>query len=232
MAGQNSEIPVIRDATPLSTRNAAVPALSSRVSAAYPAVIPAGQTISLNAPGTNFYVVTATANLSIRPENGVFSTYSQGTGENCDRFSYVEIRNDTAQSIVCLIFIGWENFIDNRLILNAATTPNVANPTYPLPNVSSTVNIPDLSGGSFTDINGKKWLATSRVCILVFNLDAGTTYLLQKADATTANGVAVGAIYPVTPIRFEFSGNYRITTGSGGANINAIVSEVYQAFPA
>ena len=232
MSNQQSDIPAITNATPLSTRGVKpLPGLSYRVSASYPVVIPAGATISLAAPGNTFYLITATNNLFVRPENGVFSEYAQGTGENCEFFSRLEIENRSANNAVALIFVGWQNFIDNRLILASSSTPNVANPTYPTANASPTVNIPDLSGGSFNDLNGKKWLALNRVCILVFNLDAAANYLLQKASATNGSGVAAANCFPLTPLRFEFSGNYRITNGAGGANINAIVSEVYQAIP-
>ena len=235
MAGQPTQIPVIASAVPISTRSTqpyAVSAASARVSANYPVTVPAGATISLDAQGTNFYVIVTNGNLFIRPDNGVFSEYSQGTGENCGLFSRIELSNRNPYDVAALVFVGWDSFIDNRLIIAQGLTPNVALPTYSTPLTSNTVNINDLSGQPFLDINGKKWLALYRIAILVFNLDGSAVYLLQKKGATTVSGVATGAIYPLTPIRFDFSGDYCITTGSLGANINAVVSEIYSAIAA
>jgi len=72
-----------------------------------------------------------------------------------------------------------------------------------------------------------KWYAVNRVAILIFNPDAGVTLLLQKAGSVVANGPAIGIIYPTTSLRVDASGNYCLQLG--GANINAVVSEIYNA---
>ena len=188
----------------------------------------AGATVRINSQGNQFYLVIATAPVNIRPDGGDFSLYQQGTGSrsNSANFAAVEIQNPNSVAVVISLWIGFDSFIDNRLIIANALTPQVAYPTQSAPTATA-VAINDLSGGVFTDINGAQWIALQRVAILIFNTDSATTLYLQKQGAATASGPAVGVIYPLTPIRFDFSGNYALSVGGG--TIPAIVSEIYIA---
>lgn len=191
--------------------------------------IPAGNTVQVQSTGTRAYFVVCSAPVNARPKGGDFVLYQQGTGIDTGTviFQGVEIQNPNAVPVVISMFVGFAGFIDNRLIIADAITPNVAYPTYPVASAGTVVNIPDLSGGPFTDINGVGWYAISRNAILVFNADSGVTYNLQRANATAAGDPSIGVIYPLTPIQFQVSGNYRIT--KGGAPINVVVSEIYTA---
>lgn len=205
-----------------------------KVGQAFPLNIPAGQSVQVNANGTNAYLIVSTApvNLRARRQQSVqaYSLYAQGTGFEQTEFSSVEIQNPNSAAVVCLLWVGTSNFIDKRLILNTQTIQQVAFPTYKTANSAAAVAINDLSGGPFTDINGNKWLAISRVAIIVCNVDTGVTLLLQKSGAATSSGPAVAAIYPLTSLNLPVSGNYSLSVGGG--NINVIVSEIYLAIPA
>lgn len=145
-------------------------------------------------------------------------------------FAMIEVKNNNSFVIVFELFVGFQGFIDNKLILSQALYPQVAYPTYPTPNAAANVNINDISGTKFADINGVNYYALYRVAIVISNTDTGVTLLLQKAGSVVANGPAVMSIFPATSIRIDMSGNYCLNLG--GANINAIVSEIYSALAA
>lgn len=225
--------PVAPKSNTVNTQGAALPDKKNRTSLFINASIAAGETKSFAAPGTQFYVLAASTAVNIRPSKGSFNLYNIGQGLGVDEinaFSSIEVNNPTANPVAVSIFVGFDNFIDNTLILNNATNPSVAYPTYPTPNAAATINIVDLSGTQFTDINGKKWIAVNRVAILVFNTDSGATYLVQKSGSAVSNGPAIAAVFPLTAIRLDVTGNYTMATGGG--NINVIVSEFYNAIPA
>lgn len=202
----------------------------------YTNVVPAGGTLTVPLAGTQFYVVFASAPLTIKPYGNGFGSdviYSQGTGQqfyDSQAFSYLAIFNPSAGPIVFQLFVGFNQFIDRRLIIENSLQQQVAYPTQPTASVATAISIPDLSGNSLTDIDGNVWYAIQRVCIQVFNVSTGTTLLLQKFASTVSNGPAVAAIYPQTSVRIDASGNYSMSVGGGV--IPAIVSELYIALPA
>jgi hypothetical protein len=197
-------------------------------------VVPANSTLILRASGLQFYMLTSSAALDIRPmaagSVGFFDTVVTGTGKNFEpinAFEQLEVKNNYAFPVVFSLFIGWDDWIDKRLIIAGNLNPAVIYPTYPTPNAATVVNIPDLSGTTFTDINGGKWYAINRVAIQIFNPDAGVTLLVQRAGSVVANGPAVGIVYPTTSLRIDASGNYCLNVGGG--NVNAVVSEIYNS---
>ena len=193
--------------------------------------IPAGKSVQINRDGTNAYLLVATAPVQmrarIRASAQAYSTFTQGTGFKDTEFTSVEILNPTAAAVVVSVWVGRASFDDHRLILASQATPQVAFPTNPTIS-ATTVNINDLSGGGFTDINGNKWLAIARVLILISNLDSGTVLLVQKSGGTGASP-AILAVQPLTDRAIPVSGNY--TLNAGGGAVNAIVSEIYLAIP-
>lgn len=199
--------------------------------------IPAGTSIPLVIAGDNFYFIVSTAPASaliqVRPRGGNFNEYQQGTGLNLRAtgatFDMLEVKNVSANPQVVSIWVGFGEYIDNRLILAGSQIQAVVNPTYPTPGTTTTINIPDLSGSSFTDINGKLWLAISRVSIEMTNFATGTDYILQGYNSAVNNGPGVLAVLARTSLIFGVSGNYSISNGGGATNL--IVSEVYNAVP-
>ncbi len=194
--------------------------------------IPAGETMPVPIAGTQFYVTALTATIGIRPSGGIFNDYEVGTGlqlQEINAFNLLELRNENAFPVVYQIFVGFDQFIDKRLILDLVSQPAVVNPTYPVPNAATAVAIDDLSGQAITDINGGTWWALARIAICVFNTDTGVTLLLHESGASSASDPAIAAIFPQTALNYPASGDYALTTGGG--NINAIVSEIYQCIP-
>lgn len=197
----------------------------------YTNIINAGQTLTIPAIGNTFYLAVSSGTLNITPSNGSTNPYQQGTGlrqSNTNTFNQLQVENPGAGPIAFYIVIGFDQFIDKRIYLQNNASPQVAFPTFPTANAATSLAIIDLSGTEFTDINGNKWFAIVRTAILVFNVDTGTTLLLQKAGGS-GSSPAVGAIYPQTSLRFDVSGNYALN--NGGGSLNCIVSEIYQAIP-
>jgi len=200
----------------------------------YVNVIAAGDTLQISCYGTQFYFRTATAELLVRPlPGGVFSQYGVGEGLQLDEsntFSMVEVQNANAFPVVFELFVGFQGFIDNKLIIASSLYPQVAYPTYPTPNAATSVAINDLSATKFADINGSEWYALARVAIIISNLDTGVTMLLQESGSLVANGPAVAGIQPATSLRYDSSGDFSLNIG--GAVINAVVSEIYTVIAA
>jgi hypothetical protein len=202
--------------------------------------IAAGATVTAPGGGTGFYLVIATGAVNIRARGATYGTdayslYQQGQGtrqqpgENQVAFDVVDIQNPNTVPVVVSIWTGFSDFVNNQLILSNAYVQNVVNPVYPVANAALNVQIPDLTGSSFNDANGKTWLPLYRIAILVFNCSNADVYFLQKLGATALADGSVGAVQPLTPVRFDFSGDYSIQQA---AAINAIISEIYAAIPA
>lgn len=222
-------LPIAQGSNRINSSGIALPTVKSRTSLTYKNIIQPGATLPIPSAGTFFYVQVATAPVKIRPSDGVFVEYEQGTGLNVDlvnAFSQLEIKNENAAAVVVVVFVGFDGFIDNRLILQSGLISQAVYSTYSVANTAATVDIIDLSGTAFTDANGIVWYAIQRTAILVFNTDTGVTLLLQKATAASSADASIAAIYPSTSLNYPASGDWRIRSG---ANINAIVSEIYTA---
>lgn len=196
-------------------------------------VVPAGSSVPFPATGNTFYLLAASAPLQIRPSGGSFAEYRTGTGLDIvgeNAFSQLELKNTTANPISFSLFVGFDGFIDNRVIVAGDISQQVAYPTYKQASTAAAVAINDLSGQKFTDVNGGQWYALNRVAIIVSNIDSGVTLLLQKAGSSTASGDSICGIFPLTSLNYPVSGNYSLSVGGG--MINAIVSEIYNAIPA
>jgi hypothetical protein len=192
--------------------------------------IASGQTQRITSAGTKFYFVIATAPINARPDNGDFVVYTQGTGlSGSVAFSVVELQNPNVVPLVVQVWIGFDDFIDNRLIIANQTLPSVYFPTSPINPSAGDILIPDLSLTKQT-VNGIAYYFLSRQFVLVGNsTSSGATYILQ---ATTAPQDLSGSfpgfpIYPGTSLNLPISGDCSITVGGGP--IQAWVGEIYQA---
>lgn len=193
-------------------------------------IVPAGQTVPFPAAGDSFYVTFASAPLTIKPDTGVANSYVQGTGLNLiNPFNQLNITNPGTAAVVFEVFVGFDEYIDNRVIIAQQAVNSYAFATYPTPNAAAAVAINDLSGTQIADINGNKFYAVSREAIYIGNPDPAVTILLQKQGSAVANGPAVLPIYPLTSLRYPAGGNFSLSVGGG--NINAIVSEIYYGLP-
>ena len=180
--------------------------------------------------GNFFYVITTSAPLTLQPVRagavGAANIFSTAQGQPVSGgFDTLTVKNFSLFPIVALIWVGFDSFINDQLTLLNSSYGQACYPTYAVPNTLPHVAIPDLSGQTFLDSNGKKWGALSRVTILVFNLDPAAVLLLQGIAALVPGNGSIGAIFPLTPIRFDISGDYRINAS------NLLVSEIYNAIP-
>ncbi len=194
---------------------------------------PSEQSIAF--PGKQFYILAASNPVTIAPFRGgaiqLPTTYSVGQGRKVESgFDQLKVVNRNTFPINALVWVGFDDFINDQLVLVNSSYSQIINPTYNGVAPATTIAIPDLSGQTFFDVNGKKWAAISRVAILLFNTSTGTSYNLQGSGAATATGPAVAQVNGGQPIRIDAGGNYSINIG--GAAIPAIVSEIYNAFPA
>src|SRR5581483_991275 len=192
-------------------------------------IIAPNSTLPVAQAGNRFYLVATSFPVRIRPQKGTFNTYYQGTGLAVDpdnSFSSIEVQNTTDNSIVVSLFVGFGDYIDNRAILVNDIIQQVINPTYPVPNASNTVLIPDLSGEAFVDINGNTWLALNRISLQISNLDASNN--LQIRDFSRDVG-SIGIVFSQTSYILGTAGDYALQIGGGSTPINAVVSEVYNA---
>lgn len=207
-----------------------------------PALIPAAtvdangiltpSAVTVTAQGSVFYVLTCSApSVTIQPisgrNSGFANVFGVGQGQTvADGFETLQLSNNTTNSVVVLLWVGFNDFINDQLILTQQQYPTVVFPTYsqPVTNPATAINIVDRSGTQIVDINGKSWLALYRVEIQMSNLDTGAVYTLQAANAANANSPAVCAIQPQDTIVRPIAGNYRILSGG---DINMIVAELY-----
>jgi len=196
----------------------------NRTSQIVTTIVPAGKTFPLYQAGNNFYLIVATGVVIIKPNNGSQNEYVQGTGlivDDLNIFASIQITNNTPQDIVLRIFVGFGNYIDNRLIVydpSVLQSPHSVLSTLPGGNV---VLIPDLSNTAMTGPNGEKFLALNRIALYVSNNDTGVTYNVQNASGS----LNLVSVFPLTAIVYPVSGDLSIRVPSGG--INAIISEVY-----
>lgn len=198
--------------------------------------VPPGATFLIPQNGTMIEFTIITGSVAFRTgtdkKSGQYNVAAAGFAWKDLDFTKVEVKNlSSTASCAVQCIVGTAGFENRQLILSPSTGQPIVYPTCAAVNSSTQILIRDQSGGSFFDINGGKWIALNRVAIEVFNNDAGTTLVLQNyAGAGAPAAPGAGIIYPLTPIKFEFGGNYRLDLG--GAAINAIVNEIYNAIPA
>lgn len=198
----------------------------NRTSQIVTTIIPAGATFPVFQAGQRFYLTVATGEVFIKPNNGSESNYVQGTGLEVDDlniFANVQIRNKNSFPVVLQIFVGFGNFIDNRLIVFDPNNIQACVATAPTTGTLNEIPIPDLSGTTILDANGNTLLALNRVAIYISNQDIANSYDLLN-DAKTKS---ILTIFPLTSIVYNATGNFRMKIPAG--NLNAIVSEVYNA---
>jgi hypothetical protein len=200
--------------------------------------IAANGNFQLPGKGQQFYFDVASATLQVRVtvngNVGAWTNYAQGTGLNIAEYDpnavydNIEIQNPNAFPVIFSIRCGFQGFIDRRSILQVGQIQQVAYPTSPTAGGTARIDIPDLSGTQFLDINGTAWLAINRLAIVLTNYDNTSNYLLQAAGALTNNGPSItGSLAAKPPLFVPVSGHFSIY--NGGAAMNLTVSEIYNA---
>jgi hypothetical protein len=201
------------------------PAGAARASQTINGVVASGKTVQFPAAGKSFYLLATSAPIQIRPSNGAWDTYYQGTGLSVDDsnlFPMVEVQNPGTNPVAFSLWVGFGDYIDRRLIVSAGTSMPVWYQTYSNPPLGGPVSITDLSGGPFQDLNGGAWLAIQRLAFYVDNA-SNSNVLAQNA----AGSHVAGIVFPGTTRTFPVSGNFFIPGGS----LNIEVAELYSAIP-
>ncbi len=190
-----------------------------------------GATIPIDANGKTYELILATGRIAIRNSgkkfSGQFNELPVGIQPQVPEFGRLELKNLETFAVVFQLLVSDEDFRNNQIILASATQPLVAYPTYPTSLVSAKVNITDLTGQKFTDINGNKWLALSRAYFLVTNLDNTSPLNIQQAASLVQNGPSIDCVQPLQTHRIDGSGNFCLNLG--GTMINAFVVEFYNS---
>lgn len=221
-------IGVAKGTNRLNSQGAAILNEKSRTSQIISNIVPAGGTLPMPIAGNLFYFLIATLPLKVRPQGGVFNSFSQGQGQSFsleNQFNLLELKNEAAVPVVFSIFVGFDGFIDNTLIINnAAGEVNMVYPTYATVNSAANILITDLSGTQLNDLNGNAFYALQRTAIYLSNADSAAVFSIVN----TANNKTVMLLQPLQSLELPWRGNFRITQGG---NINAIVSETYRAIP-
>jgi len=216
-----------------------------RVSRSIPVAIPAGTSSNgqitpgqqqIMAAGSRFYVRACSAPVLIQSQRagnvGAQNLFGAAQGQTVSEgFEQLNVSNPTTVPIVALIWVGFEDFINDQLVLDTVATPDIVYPTSPLTG-TTLIAIPDQSGNKVS-INNKNWYLLSRVAVLVGNPDTGATYILQSVNSTNAVVVAPFPgfpIYPQTSVNIPAAGDFCIS--AGGGPINAYAWEIYNAFAA
>ncbi len=215
-----------------------------KISRSIPVQIPAGtllngqvtpSEIGVTAAGSRFYVRAASGLISmqaLRAGNvGGENPFGVGQGQTVQGgFETLTVKNYNLFPVAALIWVGFEDFINDQLVLASNQTPIVCYPTQSLAGVATTIAIADISGLAFNDINGKKWLAISRAYFIVTNLDPVTPLNVQKAGSAVQNGASIDCVQPLQSHRIDTTGSFQICIGGGA--INGYVSEFYYAIAA
>jgi len=191
--------------------------------------------VTLTQAGDRFYVIATSAPISFQPLRagnvGATNNFQNGQGQTVSQgFEQLTAKNFNPFPIAALVWVGFEDFINDQLILNQTSTPQVTYATQPIATgAAGNIQIPDISGQAFTDINGKAWYAIARTAIVISNIGSNPIYL-QKYGSTSATANAVLQCPAGQPIAHNASGNFTISVG--GAGVPAIVSEIYSAIAA
>ena len=157
--------------------------------------INAGQVVRINSAGNQFYLVVATAPVNIRPDGGDFSLYQQGTGSQSrlSDFKILEIQNPNSVPVVISCWVGFDAFIDNRLIIANTLTPSVVKPTQTAPTA-----VPLTGQQAFAQgvANGS---IPSNATFVSYNQTNGVvSYIKPTTNISVAPATATTATYPAS----------------------------------
>jgi len=215
-----------------------------------------GQTLQVPCAGTQFYVVATPGTVLINYGQG-FNPYGQGQGgKTAANISLLQIKNPASVQTVIQVFVGYDDYIDRRVI------PLSIQPGIPVVQTGKPVNIAgafitdylDLSGTVVTNPgDGLQYFLVQRLSLTVCNVSFQTkvanpqqpmqiyvaagshlssALLANLPSSDTSSNTYTTAIAPAV---FNFKGGFCIGTAflSPGYTANQLftVSEVYQGIP-
>ena len=214
---------------------------AGKTSQQFRSILAPGQQVCLPVTGDTFYlsVVSGSAGIGIKTDYGAENIFYAGTGLQIkfDRaFNQLFLRNPNSVSsnvsIYFEIFIGFDGFIDNRVLLQQSQFSSIAVSVYDS-NLAThpTIAIPDSSGTIITDTNGGSWFAVSREYVLISNTWSDAYTLLQNS----ANSVTIAGIPPRSvgqfPLAGAFAANFFNVDGGSRTYIGGTIVSIYACLP-
>jgi hypothetical protein len=200
-------------------------------------IVPAGQTLPIYQAGEAFYIIFANGVVQIRPTDGTFNGYTTGTGVRADpqnNFPMLEVRNENAFAVVLSLWVGFGDYIDNRINLTSSPVVPVTVPGYDfkIGPASNNVVIPDLSATPYTDFAGNNWLLVSRASLLVSNADNSVIFALHRRGVAIQENAAFLLAFPTMSINVDVQEDIGVNEWGGASNLVGTIAELYNAIPA
>lgn len=192
----------------------------------YENTLAAGASYPVPATGNTFYIFASNGTISIKPNNGFFVDYVQGTGllqKGGNAFNQLQITNSTASAVTFVLIVGFDEFIDKRVILvngpltaaipvQNALTKAIGSGLFAIP-ATTIIPFPGNANGS-----------TARKAFVVANTDvANAIYVLDAAN------VVCGIVFPSSSWSIECAGELGVYNPNGGTINNVAVTEIYYA---
>lgn len=180
-----------------------------------------GQIDSVNAEGTNFWIVFAPVPVQIMYPGGEFGIYEQGSGldnlPNGETFKRLTVRNPSLGAIAVVIYVGGPLYRDSRLsIMEMRTRLAAWSDTQLLAAETATFN-----GVTPADGGNAGYIDLKRQSILVTNLDQ-----LLNLEILDAAGTACGVIFPSKQIILPVSEGITIKNANGSA-VSCFIAEIW-----
>lgn len=176
--------------------------------------LPAGKVSAINARGTNFHVVFASADVQIKWPGGEFGVYEQGAGIDLlpagQAFERLEIRNPTLGNLLVTIYIGGPLYRDSRASIIEPKTRSIG---------WSGTQIDATDGEDFAGV--PSGLMIRRKAFQVTNLDPSANLQIRDPD-----GNVILTVFPLTSITLPISEAVEVYNATG-APIACNVSEIW-----
>lgn len=238
--GSTKAVGPVNDGNRVSTVGAQVQPTPNQLAGSFANTIPANSTIPVSIQGSFFYMQACSAPVQIKAGGSDFEVYAPGTGYKMPdqpqpdgtkipgSFSLIQVRNPNNFPVAFAVFIGFGEYIDNRVILQQGLQFPIMKVTYSgTPAVAGPILIPDISGQAFNDENGVTWLAISRTVLYIDNLSTVSNLTLLNSTSAVINPGNCGTIFPSTTRTFPVSGGFSLNPGGGP--VQACVIEIYNA---
>lgn len=211
------------------------PSAVSRTAQIVNTIIQPGQTLPIYQAGQAFYIVFASGQVAIRPANGTWADFTTGTGVRSDplnNFDQLEVQNKNAFAVVLSLWVGFGDYIDNRINLAMSPVAVIAVPQYDQNPPATYVDVDDLSSTLYTDYAGNQWLLISRASLLVSVADLVNAWGLYRRAGAVIEGTAFLLAHPAMSINVDVQGQVRVRAYVGAPNLVGTIAELYNAIPA
>ncbi len=187
-----------------------------KTSAQFTTTLAAGGVQNVPIAGQIFYVIDTTAQLTIRTSNGGRELYDVGTGKVCDpseTFDWIEVANNNAVPVTLTIFIGFGDYIDNRLNVVRYRPASLQPIIDDLTDSIAATSAASIAANSTVMFAGTPPAGyAQRRWIIISNLDPNSELFLQDS-----NGHNISAIEPKSSQILFTSGSITVANTTASA---------------